>query len=124
MAPEALAQARPGRPGLIRDTDTAEGKNEADPTKPKEYNPLEAERHYRVAEFYLKKKNYGVAIQRYVEAIEYQPNLVKAYDALGKVYERTGAADKAKQVYRDFLAKNPDSPKKAEFQARLAKLGN
>jgi len=117
------SQSRPARPGLIRDTDKAEGKDEAEANKPKEYNPLEAERNFRVGDFYLKKKNYAAAIQRYLEAIGYQPNLVKAYDVLGKVYEKTGDTDKAKQLYRDFLQKNPESSKVTEFRARLAKLG-
>ena len=82
-APEAGAQARPSRPALIRDTDTAEGKNEAEAAKEKPFNPLEAERHFRVGEFYAKRKNYAAAIQRYLDAIQYQPNLVKAHLALG-----------------------------------------
>jgi tetratricopeptide (TPR) repeat protein len=115
-------QARPSPPALIRDTDKAEGKDEADATKPKDYNPLEAERNVRIGDFYVKRKNYTAAIQRYRDAVDYQPNLIKAYDALGRAYEKTGAIDKAKEVYREFIQKNPDSAKVPEFHVRLAKL--
>src|SRR5262245_62368329 len=109
-------------PELIRDTDKAEGKDEADATKPKDYNPLEAERNFKIGDFYLKRKNYPAAIQRYRDAVDYQPNLIKAYDALGRTYEKTGEVDKAKEVYREFIQKNPDSVKVPEFLLRLAKL--
>jgi tetratricopeptide (TPR) repeat protein len=120
----AVPQTRPSRPGLIRDTDKAEGKEEAEPTKEKSYNPLEAERNFRVGDFYFKKKNYAAAIQRYMEALDYQPNLVKAYEALGRAYEKSGNAEKAKEVYRDYIRKNPESTKVPEFQSRLARLEN
>jgi tetratricopeptide (TPR) repeat protein len=120
----AAPQTRPSRPALIRDTDKAEGKEEAEPAKPKSYNPLEAERNFRVGDFYFKKKNYAAAVQRYLEALDYQPNLVKAYDALGRAYEKSGNAEKAKEVYRDYIRKNPDSSKVPEFQSRLARLEN
>jgi tetratricopeptide (TPR) repeat protein len=123
IAAAVQAQQQPGRPGLIRDTETAEGKVEADPDKPKEYNPLEAERNFRVGDFYFKRKNYTAAAQRYLEAIEYQPNLVKAYQALSQAYERKGDTEKARRVCLDFIQRNPDSPKKPEFESRLAKLG-
>jgi len=118
----ALAQARPSRPALIRDTDKAEGKEEAETVKEKSYNPLEAERNCRIGDFYFKKKNYPAAIQRYLEAIDFQPNLIKAYEALGRAYEKSGKPEKAKEVYLDYIRKNPASPKIPEFQSRLARL--
>ena len=122
LAAAVHGQQQPGRPGLIRDTDAAEGRTEADPDKPKEFNPLEAERNFRVGDFYFKRKNYTAAIQRYLEAIEYQPNLVKAYEALTRAYERKGETEKARRVCLDFIQRNPNSPKKTEFESRLAKL--
>jgi len=120
LAPVGRAQAR--RPALIRDTDKAEGKEDAEVSKEKTYNPLEAERSFRVGDFYLKKKNYTAAIQRYLEAIEYQPNLMKAYEALARAYEKSGKTDKALSIYRDLIQKNPDHPKVPEFQSRVARL--
>jgi tetratricopeptide (TPR) repeat protein len=117
-----FGQTRPSRPALIRDTDTAEGKDEAETTKEKPYNPLEAERSFRVGEFYSKRKNYAAAIRRYLEALEYQPNLIKAYSSLGRAYEKNGEVEKAKGVYRDFIQKHPKATDVPEFQSRLARL--
>jgi tetratricopeptide (TPR) repeat protein len=109
-------------PALIRDTGVAEGKTDAETVVKKEYSPIRAAESLKIGDFYLKKKNYIAAIERYLDAIEYQPNLIAAYDALGRAYEKNGASDKALAVYRDFLKKFPESPKAPEFKSRCARL--
>jgi tetratricopeptide (TPR) repeat protein len=118
----ASPQSRGQKPGLIRDTDTAEGKDEPAVEAEKAYDPLMAEKIVKIGDFYLKRKNYAAAIQRYLEALQYQPNRTEAFAALGRAYEKQGDTAKAAEVYRDFINKNPDSPKTPEFRARLAKL--
>jgi tetratricopeptide (TPR) repeat protein len=119
---EASGQSTGGRPALIRDTAVAEGKEEAEASKEKPFNPLEAEKSIKVGDFYFKKKNYLAAIQRYLEALQYQPNLIKGYEALGRAYEKQKSFDKAVEIYKDFILKNPSSPKVPEFQARVSEL--
>jgi tetratricopeptide (TPR) repeat protein len=109
-------------PVLIRDTDTAEGIENGDETEPKEPNPMLAEENLEIGDFYYKRKNYKAAIQRYIEALEYQPNLVKAFEALAKAYEKNDEFDKAINTYRDFLEKYPDSPKASDFRDKLSEL--
>jgi tetratricopeptide (TPR) repeat protein len=121
-SPPLDAQIRSQRPGLIRDTDTAEGKDESVPDKPKEYNPLLAQNNVKIGNFYLKRKNFAAAIQRFLEAIEYQPNLIEAYEALTSAYEKNGEISKAANICRDFISRNPESPKVVEFKSKLAKL--
>jgi len=116
------AQSSGGRPALIRDTAVAEGKEEEEASKEKPFDPLEAEKSIKVGDYYFKKKNYLAAIQRYIEALQYQPNLIKGYEALGKAYEKQKSFDKALEIYKDFIQKNPSSPKVAEFQARVTQL--
>jgi len=116
----ATAAQKP--PVLIRDTAVAEGKVPPETAKNKEFNPHLAAENLKVGDFYLKRKNYTAAIERYRDAIEYQPNLVAAYDALGRAYEKSGAKDKATAVYQDFLKKFPESPRAAEFKSRSARL--
>lgn len=116
------SQIPSSRPGLIRDTEVAEGKEESEPEKPKEYNPLLAQNNVNIGNFYLKKKNYIAAIQRFLEAIEYQPNLTGAHEALARAYEGNGEIMKAASVYRDFIRQYPNSPKVAEYRSKLAKL--
>ena len=121
MGPHVWPQDRSNKPALIRDTDTAEGKNEAPPAE-KTYNPMEAEKSVKIGNFYFKKKNYPAAIQRYLEALEYQPSLMEAYDNLGRAYEKNNNYEKALQVYRDYIQKNPSSEMVAEFTSRIARL--
>jgi tetratricopeptide (TPR) repeat protein len=111
-----------GRPELIRDTAAAEGteSTEAEPTK--EFNPLLAEQNINIGNFYLKRKNYAAAIQRFRDALEYQPDSVRACEALARAYEKNGDLSKAAETYRNFIEKNPDSPKSAEFRNKLEKL--
>jgi tetratricopeptide (TPR) repeat protein len=109
-------------PALIRDTGVAEGKVDAETVKKKEYSPMRAAESMKIGDFYLKKKNYAAAIERFRDALEYQPSLVAAYDALGRAYEKSGAVEKAIAVYKDFLKNYPESPKAPEFKNRSARL--
>ena len=118
----AAPQSRPTKPALIRDTDKAEGKETPDVEKEKPYDPVMAEKSIRIGDFYLKKKNYTAAIERYLEALQYQPNRWEAFDALGRTYEKNGELAKAGAIYKEFIDKNPDSPKVPEVRSRLAKL--
>ena len=122
VADFASPQVRPQRPVLIRDTDAAEGKEETTVEMERVYDPLMAEKTLKIGDFYMKRKNYAAAAERYIEALQYQPNRVDAFDALGKAYEKMGDWVKAAAVYKDFISKNPDSPKIPEFRAKLARL--
>jgi outer membrane protein assembly factor BamD (BamD/ComL family) len=119
----AFGQSNSSRkPEIIRDTDTAEGKDNLEVAKPKEPNPLLSEQNINIGNFYLKRKNYDAAIQRYLEAIEYQPDSAKAYAALAQAYEENGESSKAIGACKDFLEKYPNSSKSEEFRKKLAKL--
>jgi tetratricopeptide (TPR) repeat protein len=123
LAGAAFAQtSASGRPELIRDTDAAEGKESTEAEPAKELNPLLAEQNISIGNFYLKRKNYAAAIQRYLDALEYQPDSVQACEALARAYEKNGDLSKAAGAYRNFVERNPDSPKSGEFRAKLEKL--
>lgn len=124
VAGAAFPQQTPPKkpPALIRDTGVAEGKTDAETVIKKEYNPLQAEKNLKIGNTYFKKGNYEAAISRYQDAIEYQPSLFAAYDALGRAYEKKGERAKALEVYRDFLGKYPDFSKASEFKSRIARL--
>jgi tetratricopeptide (TPR) repeat protein len=110
----AVAQAK--RPVLIRDTDKAEGKEEPEVDKPKDYNPLLAAKSLKIGDFYYKRKNYEGAIERYLEALDYQPNLVVARENLER------ACTKAVQDYQEYIRKHPEAPDLSEKRERAAKL--
>jgi len=116
------AQSR-RRPELIRDTDIAEGKEEETNVEElKEYDPILASQNLKVGNYYFKKKNYDAAIQRYLDAIASQPDLIDAYAALARAYEKNGNLSKAIQAFKVFIQKNPDSPKVADFKSEAEKL--
>jgi tetratricopeptide (TPR) repeat protein len=122
MLQDTLKAQSSGKPTIIRDTGIAEGKESTEEAKPKEPNPLLAEENLNIGNFYYKKKNYPAAIQRYLEALEYKPNFIRAYEALAEAYEKNNEPDKAVDTYKDFLKKYPDSPKCSDFRAKLEKL--
>lgn len=121
MAPSAQY---PGsrKPRIIRDTDVAEETMESEAPAVKEPSPELSRQSISIGNFYLKKKNYAAAIQRFLEAIEYQPDSGDAYDALARAYERNGEPSKAAEAYRRFMIDHPGSDKVAEFRERLQKL--
>ena len=122
IQPVAAQSASRTPPPLIRDTDTAEGKEITDASTPKEPDPILSEQNLKIGNFYYKQKNYAAAISRYLEAIAYQPDSIHAYDALTRAYEKNDQPDKAIAAYKQFIEKNPNSPKTAEFFKRLEKL--
>lgn len=116
------AQSTRREPALIRDTDAAEGKEAADTSAVKEPNPALCERNLTIGNYYYKQKNYEAAISRYLEAIEYQADSDRAYDALTRAYEKSDQPAKAIAAYKQFIEKNPKSPRVSEFRVRLGKL--
>jgi tetratricopeptide (TPR) repeat protein len=120
--PSAVLSQSPREPKLIRDTDVAEGKDKTEMATAKEPNPKLAELNVNIGNQYLKMRNYAAATQRFLEAIEYQTDLVTAYQGLIRSYEKNGDSLKAIAACKTFLDKNPNSSKAAEFRARLAKL--
>ena len=119
-----LAQSRDSRkpPVLIRDTDAAEGIEHEEESAPKELNPMLAKENVEVGDFYYKRKNYRAAIERYLEALEYQPNMIQAFESLAQAYEKNDEPDKPMDTYRDFLEKYPDSPKSSDFRSKLSEI--
>ena len=114
LALPAFSQTK--RPVLIRDTDKAEGKDEPEASKPKEYDPVLAEKSFSVGNFYYKQKNYDAAVDRYVEALEYAPGLTKVRDALER------ACGKALEQHRNYIRNNPKALDLDQHRDKVAKL--
>jgi tetratricopeptide (TPR) repeat protein len=130
------AQPESPKPKLIIDTEAVDGKDAAVSPKPKEPDPKLSKQNINIGNYYLKQKNYDAAIERYREAIEYQPKSILANEALERAfekyaqdcekkvraYEKKGEITKAISTYKSFLEKNPDSPDASDFRLKLAKL--
>ena len=121
LSPAAGARSSQ-EPRLIRDTGIAEGEENTETPAVKEPDPKLAERDVTIGNFYMKKKNYDAAIQRFLEALEYKKDSHQAYEGLIRAYEKIGEICKAINACKDFLENNPDSPKASEFRKKLAKL--
>jgi tetratricopeptide (TPR) repeat protein len=124
LAFEGLAQSNSSKkpPALIRDTDVADETDKTEAQKPKKLSPIESEKSIGIGNQYFKKKNYLAAINRYIEALEYQPDSIPACEALGRAYEKNGDFSKALTLYRNFIEKYPKSRKISDFRAKIAKL--
>ena len=122
VAISPAGQSRPPKPVLILDTDAAEGKAEAEASKEKELSPTLAAENLKIGDFYLKRKNYPAALERYRDAVEYQPDLLAAYEAMARAYEKVGESTKAVEAYREFIRRNPESPKIPQVNKSIAKL--
>jgi tetratricopeptide (TPR) repeat protein len=110
------------KPELIRDTATAEGTDTTDTPAVKERNPKLAQQSIDIGNFYLKRRNYVAAIERYREALEYQSDSIQAFEALANAYEKNGEIAKAVSTYKSCIDKNPNSAATREIRIKLARL--
>lgn len=87
-----------------------------------EFNPLRAEQSLKVGEFYLRKKNYDAAIDRFHDAIRYKPDFALPHRRLGEAYEKKREKAKAVEYYRKYLEILPAARDANQIRKRIAKL--
>ncbi len=107
------------KPVLIRDDRTSDRESEVEVIYP---DPVEAQRHIKVGDFYFKRKNFEAAEERYREAIKYFPRRPNAYLKLIHALEKTEKFEEALVVCREFIEANPEAPQVDQFQARIKEL--
>lgn len=88
----------------------------------KEFDPLRAEQSLKIGEFYLRKKNYDAAIDRFHDAIRYKPNFALPHRRLGETYEKKREKAKAVESYRKYLEILPGASDAEKIGARIARL--
>jgi tetratricopeptide (TPR) repeat protein len=89
-------------------------------TKP--WNPHKAAKDIEVGDFYAKRKNYGAAISRYREALEYKPKDAEATFKLAHVLEVTKENAEALQLYQQYLKILPNGEFAPEAQKAVERL--
>ncbi len=107
------------KPVLIRDDRTSGRESEVEVIYP---DPVEAERHIKVGDFYFKRKNFQAAGERYREAIKYFPRRPDSYFKLIRALEKMENFEGALAVCREFMKANPEAPQVEQFQARIKEL--
>ena len=94
----------------------------SDVTEMHTWNPHRAQKDVEVGEFYLKRKNYRAAEDRFREALIYKPGDAIATYRMAEVLDAQGRSAEAAKEYAEYL-KIPSSEKFApEAKKALARL--
>lgn len=86
------------------------------------YDPHKAAKDVEVGQFYLKRKNYRAALDRFNEALLYKPNDAETTYYLAETQEKLELYDLAHRSYRGYLAILPEGPFSKESQEALKRL--
>jgi tetratricopeptide (TPR) repeat protein len=86
------------------------------------FDPLHAQRSLDVGTFYLKKGSYDAAIDRFVEASNYQPTLAMPWKLLGETYEKKREYSKAVESYNKYLQILPHAVDAAKIKKSISEL--
>jgi tetratricopeptide (TPR) repeat protein len=86
------------------------------------FDPLHAQRSLDVGTFYLKKGVYDAAIDRFIEASNYQPSLAMPWKLLGDAYEKKREFAKAADAYKKYLRILPNAPDAAKIKKEISDL--
>jgi tetratricopeptide (TPR) repeat protein len=86
------------------------------------FDPLHAGRSLDIGKFYLNKGSYDAAIDRFVEASNYQPTLAAPWKLLGDAYEKKHEYPKAIESYNKYLQILPNAPDAAKIKKQVSDL--
>jgi len=97
------------------------------------FNPIQAQKEFKVGEFYWKKKSYRAAAGRYEEAVKWDPGFAEAYWKLALAKEKLAAEqmvesersvtlEAARQALRKYLEIAPDGKHAKQARRKLAKI--
>jgi hypothetical protein len=86
------------------------------------FDPLHAQRSLDVGTFYLNKGSYDAAIDRLIEAANYQPSLAMPWKLLGQAYEKKREYAKAADSYNKYLEKMPNAADASKIRKQVAEL--
>jgi len=86
------------------------------------WDPHKALKDIEVGDFYLKRKNYRAALDRYREALVWKPNDAIANFRMAQCFEKLDQPEEARAHYEEYLKILPHGPLSAEAQKGLEKL--
>src|SRR5436305_12084871 len=86
------------------------------------FDPHKAAKDVEVGNFYLKRKNYRAALERFNEALLYKPKDAEATVGLAETQEKLGLFTPAYLNYRAYLQLLPSGPVAKEAQEAVTRL--
>ncbi len=86
------------------------------------FDPLHAQRSLDIGTFYLRKGSYDAAIDRLIEASNYQPTLAMPWKLLGEAYEKKHEYPKAVEAYNKYLRILPHAADAARIKKGISDL--
>jgi tetratricopeptide (TPR) repeat protein len=86
------------------------------------WDPHRALKDIEVGDFYLKRKNYRAALDRYQEALLYKPGDAIAHLRMGQCYEKLDQPEQAAKHYGEYLKILPDGPFSEEAKKGLERV--
>ena len=86
------------------------------------FEPLHAGRSIDIGKFYMNKGALDAAIDRFIEASNYQPSLAAPWKLLGEAYEKKREYGKAVDAYNKYLQLLPHAPDAAKITKEISDL--
>lgn len=120
--PQPRDQAKPSEQGESSSKDSeinpegprtssrSSGPDTSDVQEMRPYDPHKAAKDVEVGEYYLKRKNYRAALDRFNEALLYKPNDAEATIRLAQTQEKLELYALAYQNYQNYLKMLKDGP--------------
>jgi tetratricopeptide (TPR) repeat protein len=123
--PKDDAKNHPNSKAAVADLDIPEASDSPDTSGVQEFhpwNPMKALKDIEVGDYYLKRKNYRAALDRYKEALYYKDGDAVASFRLAVCQEKLGDKAEAKKYYQQYLKILPEGPLAKDARASLDRL--
>lgn len=86
-------------------------------------NPLESERNVKVGNYYMHRKKFIAAAQRFERATKYNPSSPEAFFKLGEAEQKLKHNDVARSCFQKVLQLAPESKIAAEAKKKIGSKG-
>jgi tetratricopeptide (TPR) repeat protein len=86
------------------------------------FEPFKAEKSVEIGMFYLKKKNYDAAIERFQDALRFKPGFARPHFLLGQAYEKKGDFEDSILHYTAYLEILPNAEDAKKVRKKITGL--
>ena len=86
------------------------------------FEPFKAEKSVEVGMYYLKKKNYDAAIERFQDALRFKPGFARPHLLLGRAYEKKGELEDSILHYAAYLEILPNAEDAKKVRKKITGL--